>query len=98
MGKVVAAVDLEECNVSRRIDRDDVGSIALPVVGNKFDFLAVCCDVAVSHRITISWDEKTRAFRSPHPRPPFGQALSNQLPGLLQRGSPVPFTPPPPRP
>jgi hypothetical protein len=40
--------------LGRRIDRDDVGSIALPVVGNKFDFLAVCCDVAVSHRITIS--------------------------------------------
>ncbi len=54
MGKAVAAVDLEECNVSRRIDRDDVGSIALPVVGTKFDFLAFCCDVAVSHRITIS--------------------------------------------
>jgi hypothetical protein len=38
MGKAVAAVDLEECNVSCRIDGDDVGSIALPVVGNEFTF------------------------------------------------------------
>jgi hypothetical protein len=54
MGKAVAAIDLEECDVTRGINGDYFGSVALLVSGNEFDAVASCRDVAISHRIAIS--------------------------------------------